>query len=127
MLKSSALRRSVRAWLYLFKQPVFWEWVFGIFLLIVFVGMLMIFAVNRHDAFLRLRPLVCEAGLGNRQFFIVAMAGPIAFLLMLATVGELWEQLDRRRHGVQARWFHFLLFLGLASGLGILVLFALGC
>jgi len=123
----SAVRRRVRAWLYLLKQPVFWEWLFGLFLLIVFVGLLMVVAVNRHDAFLRLRPLVCEEGLGNRQFFIVAMAGPIAFLLMLATVGELWEQLEKRRHGIQPHWLHFMVFFAFASGLGVLVLLALGC
>ncbi len=126
MLKA-ALRRAVQSWTALLGQPGFWEWLFGILLLAAFSGLLLVFAVSRHDAYLRLKPLICTEGLSDRQFFIVAMASPISILLMLASVGELWIQLERRRAGSRMNWFHILLFFALASGLGWLVLFALGC
>jgi apolipoprotein N-acyltransferase len=126
MLKA-ALRRAVQSWMALLRQPGFWEWLFGILLLAVFFGLLLAFAVSRHDAYLRLKPLICTEDLSDRQFFTVAMASPISILLMLASVGELWVQLESRRAGIRMRWFHILLFFGLALGLAILVLFALGC
>jgi hypothetical protein len=123
----SALRRFVRSWAALLRQPVFWEWLFGVLLLTTFFGILLVYAVHRHDAYLRLKPLICPDGLSDRQFFIVAMASPISVVLMLAAVGELWIQMESRRAGLRMRWFHILLFFALASSLGFLVLFSLGC
>jgi hypothetical protein len=126
MLRLS-LRQVVRSWVSLLRQPGFWEWVIGVLLLMVFAGLLLTFAVSRHDAYLRLHPLICSEGLSDSRFFVVVMASPISVLLMLAAVGELWTQLERRRAHLQMSWFHILLFFGLASGLGFLVLFSLEC
>lgn len=126
MLKQE-LARALRACSGRLRDPAFWLLALGLAAAAVILGLLIVFAVERHDAFLRLRPLLCEQGISNSQFFVVAVASPLWLLFMLATIGELWGQFENRRAGRSTRWFHFWLFLLLASGLGALVLFGLGC
>lgn len=119
--------RLVRAVVKRIMQPQFWAWLTGIGVLTLVIGGLLMFAVSRHDAFLRLRPVICDEGMADRQFFIVAVASPICILLTLAAIGEFWLQLDQRRAGEPMRWGYLLLFLGLALGLAVLILSALRC
>jgi len=126
MLKTTlarALRASERA----LRDPAFWLFLLGLVGAALLLVVLIAYAVERHDTFLRLRPLICEQGVGDRQLFIIAMAAPPWLVFVLATLGELWGLIELRRDGHPAHWFHFWLFLLLASGLGALILFELGC
>ncbi|MDD4881326.1 MAG: hypothetical protein PHR30_02070 [Gallionellaceae bacterium] len=123
----SGLARALRACAGPLRDPAFWWLLLGITLVALLLGGLIVFAVERHDDYLRLRPLVCEGGIADRKFFLVAVAAPPWLMFVLATLGELWGQLEQWREGRATRWFHFWLFLALASGLGALVLFGLAC
>jgi len=112
---------------YVLRQTEFWEWLLGILLLVLVAGGLIWFASGQHDAYLRLQPLVCADGMADRQFFIVAVLSPVSVLLMLAAVGELWQQLDARRKGRPMRWLYLSLFTGSALVLAALILAALRC
>lgn len=122
-----SLRRVVRSVLAALREAQFWEWLIGIVLLGVLIGTMLWFAVSRHDAFLRMKPMLCSEGLADRQFVFIAMAAPVSVLLMLAAIGELWEQLENRRRGAPIRWRYLAAFAGLASGLAVLVLLFLRC
>lgn len=126
MLKST-LARLARACGCVLRDPSLWLFAIGLLVVAFLLGTLLVFAIEGHDTYLRLRPLICEQGISNRRFFIVAVAAPLWVVFMLATLGELWGQIELRRGGQATHWFHFLLFLALASGLGALVVFGLGC
>ncbi|TCJ19534.1 hypothetical protein EZJ19_01465 [Parasulfuritortus cantonensis] len=124
------LSAPVHAWraaLGLLRTPAFW------LLLVAFLGIalalaaLIVFAVERHDTFLRLRPMLCEQGAADRKVFLVAVAAPPWLVFVLISVAELWQQAGNWWAGRAARWRHFWLFLGLASGLGAALLFGLSC
>ena len=119
--------QALRAASGLLRRPAFWCQALAFIALAVVLAALIVFAVERHDTFLRLRPLICEQEIADRKFFLVAVTAPPWLIFVLTTLGELWQQLDNRRSGRPARWFHFWLFLALASGLGTLVLFGLSC
>lgn len=130
MLKQ-ALSRVLRAGANSARNPAFWisllALALALALAIFALGAVALMAVERFDAYLRLRPLVCEDGISDRQFLVVAMAAPLWLLFTLTTIGEAWEQAERRRAGQAVRWFHFAVFLLLASALGGVVLLGLGC
>lgn len=123
----SGIGRALRDGLGVLRAPAFWWLLLGITAVAVLLGALVVYAVERHDDFLRLRPLICEQGIADRKFFLVAVIAPPWLLFVLTTLGELWGQLEQWRAGRATRWFHFWLFLALASGLGALVLFGLTC
>lgn len=91
------------------------------------LAVVIVLAVERYDTYLRLESAVCEEGIGNRQFFIIAVATPPWLLFTLASLGELRDQFEARRSGYTPRWGYFWFFLALASGLGTLILFELRC
>jgi len=111
----------------LVRTPAFWGVAVALVVVALALAALVIFAIERHDSFLRLRPLICDRDISDRKFFLVAVAAPPGLIFVLTTVGEFWQQLDNWRNGRPARWRHFWLFLALASGLGALVLFGLTC
>ncbi|NTV96171.1 MAG: hypothetical protein HGA75_12265 [Thiobacillus sp.] len=123
----SGVGRALRAVAGLLREPAFWWLALGFGAMVVALATLIVFAVERHDTFLRLRPLICEQGIADRKFFLVAVVAPPWLVFVLTTLGELWQQLERWRAGQATRWFHFWWFFLLASGLGALVLFGLGC
>lgn len=110
------------------REPGFWALLLvGAALFAALLGVLFGLAIEYHDTFLRLRPLVCSDGLATRQFFSVAIGSPLCALFAVLGVGELWQQLDDRRRGRAVEWGPFWLFAFLAVGSAALVLFALGC
>jgi hypothetical protein len=124
---TAALARVWRASVGLARNPALLLWGLALLAVAALLALLIVYAVERHDAFLRLRPMLCETGITDRKFFLVAVAGPPWLLAMLATLGELAGQLELLRVGRAGRWLPFWLLLGLASGLGALVLFGLAC
>lgn len=121
------LARCLGALRGLAREPLLWT-----FLAVLLVGaslviLLLLYAVERHDAFLRLKPLLCEDGISDRGFFMVALAAPLWLLFTLNVLGELWQQVERRRAGRPVAWLHLAWFFLLASGLGALVLAGLRC
>lgn len=115
------------AWPRMLRDPMVWLLLVGLILAAALLALLIVLAVERHDTFLRLRPLICEQGISDHRFFVVAVTAPLWLLFSLATFGELWGQIERRRSGQPSRWFHVGLFLLLASAFGALVLYGLGC
>lgn len=126
MLKPARAGRW-RARLAVVRQPLFWIFLIAVLAGAALLAALLLFAVQQHDAFLRLKPLLCEQGISDRGFFLVALAAPLWLVFTLAVLGELWGQLERRRAGQPTRWFHFWWFLALASAFAGLVLLGLGC
>lgn len=118
---------ALRAALDLVRSPQFW-WLAAILVAsAVALAALIAYAVERHDSFLRLRPVLCAQDISDRKFFLVAVAAPPWLVFVLTTLGELWQQLELRRARRPTRWFYFWLYLALAVGLGAVVLFGLSC
>jgi hypothetical protein len=84
-------------------------------------------AIGHFDTYLRLKPLICEAGIGNRQFLVVTLLAPVSLVFTLSAFGELWLIREARRGGHRARWRHLLLFAGLAALSAWAVFQALAC
>ena len=72
-------------------------------------------AIGHFDTYLRLKPLICDTGIGNRQFLLVALLAPLCLAFALSAFGELWLIREARRHGHRSRWRHLLLFICLAA------------
>lgn len=126
MLKSGRAGRWY-ARLAVVREPLFWGFLVAVLAGVTLLVALLAYAVQHHDTFLRLKPVLCEQGISERGFFLVAVAAPLWLALTLAALAELWGQIECRRAGRPARWFHFWWFLVLASGLAALVLLGLGC
>jgi hypothetical protein len=123
-------RRLTRAWQALkeaLQSREFWlllVWTNLVLAAFVWLGWL---AVRQFDAFLRLKPLICESGIGNRQFIVIALAGPIGLVFSLAAFGELWLLREAARQGHPGTWRHFLAFALIALACALLVFNALVC
>lgn len=123
-------RRLTRAWLALKEavlSPEFWLLLGWIVLTLGALAWLGWMAARHFDTYLRLKPLICETGIGNRQFLVVALLGPIGLAFTLAACGELWLLREAGRTGHPAPWRHFLLFAALALACAVAVFNALSC
>lgn len=126
MLKPPHANQGLSWWRHL-SSVRFWGLLIGLLVAVVFLGGVLLLAVERHDAFLRLRPLLCAEGMRDRQLVIVAMAAPLCALFTLLAVAELLSLLEDRLHDLPVRSLYAWLFAGLASALGALLLFSLRC
>lgn len=123
-------RRLARAWQAVksaLKSRELWLMMAWFALALVGVFGLAWFATRQFDTFLRLKPLLCESGIGNRQFLVVAVLAPLALVFALSAFGELWLIREARRAGHPVRWRHFLWFVGVAVVCAVAVFQALGC
>jgi len=123
-------RRLTRAWLALKEavaSPAFWLLLGWFTLILAVLAWLGWAAASKFDTYLRLKPLICETGIGNRQFLVVALLGPIGLAFALAACGELWLLREAGRAGHSVPWWHFLLFATLALGCAVAVFNALSC
>lgn len=123
-------RRLTQAWLAL-KQallsPEFWLLLGWLLVILGGLAWLAWLAARHFDTFLRLKPLICEAGIGNLQFVIVAVLGPIGLAFGLAACGEMWLLRESARSGRPRPWRHFMLFALLTLACAVVVFHALGC
>lgn len=104
-------------------------WLLLVWLLLVLGGLIWLasLAVTQFDAYLRLKPLICDTGIGNRQFLVLVVAAPLGLAFALSAFGELWMQREARRAGHATGWRHFLWFAALASVCAVLIFQALAC
>jgi hypothetical protein len=105
----------------------FWLLLVWLLLVLAALAWLVGLAVSHFDTYLRLKPLICETGIGNRQFLVVALTAPLGLAFALSAFGELWLIREARRSGHQARWRHFMLFTCLAALGAVLTFYSLGC
>jgi hypothetical protein len=122
--------RLTRAWLALKEavlSPEFWLLLAWVTLTLGALAWLGWLAARHFDTFLRLKPLICEAGIGNRQFLVIALLAPIGLAFALAACGELWLLRAASRAGHPGPWRHFILFAALALSCAVVILNALGC
>ncbi len=108
-------------------DAAFWWTLIALLVVMAALGGLLLLAVERHDAFLRLRPVLCAEGMQDRQLIVLAMAAPLFALFVLLTAAEWLSVLENWLHDRPLRTLYGWLFGLLASALGALVLFSLRC
>ncbi len=121
------LSRALRALREAVSSREFWLLLLWLCAVLAALTWLAWLAVRHFDSFLRIKPLLCESGIGDRQLLAVALAGPLGIALTLAGFGELWLLRDARRAGHRVRWRHFILFASTAALCAVVVFQALGC
>ena len=105
----------------------FWSLIVWALLAIGCMAWLLWLSVRDYDTYLRLKPLICDSELGNRQTLVIIVSAPLAFAFGLAALGELWTAREIRRFGHKPN-YSYLWGYTLATVLGcILVYQALAC
>lgn len=61
------------------RDPAFWWRLTSLVAVILTIGLLLDQAIEQHAAYLRLRPLLCEGGISDETFILVAMVTPVWF------------------------------------------------